>query len=66
MQISSFFLTLARILTNFVIVKGFMVHILVDFGDLWLTIRLLQWGKFFWSCDAFCTTALSQTYQIKS
>ena len=31
----------------FVVVDGFMVHILVGFGALWLTIRLLQWYKFF-------------------
>ena len=40
-QISSFFLTLARNLTTFVIVNGFMVHILVVLGALWLTVRLL-------------------------
>ena len=33
--------------TIFVVVNGFMVHILVIFGVLWLTIRLLQWGKSF-------------------
>ena len=27
--------------------NGFMVHILVGFGALWLTIRLLQWYHFF-------------------
>ena len=31
----------------FVVVNGFMVNILVVFGALWLTMRLLQWGKFF-------------------
>ena len=32
---------------NFVVVDGFIVHILVIFGALWLTIRLVQWGKSF-------------------
>lgn len=31
----------------FIIVNGFMVHILVVLGTLWLTLRLLQWGEFF-------------------
>ena len=31
----------------FVVVNGFMVHILVVFGTLWLTMRLLQWYHFF-------------------
>ena len=30
----------------FVVVNGFMVHILVVLGALWLTVRLLQWHKF--------------------
>lgn len=31
----------------FVVVNGFMVHILVVFGALWLIVKLLQLGKFF-------------------
>lgn len=31
----------------FVVVNVLMVHILAIFGALWLTLRLLQWGKFF-------------------
>ena len=29
------------------VVDGFMVHVLVVLGALWLAVRLLQWGKFF-------------------
>lgn len=29
------------------VVNGFMVHILVGFWALWLTVRLLKWGKSF-------------------
>ena len=31
----------------FVVVNAFMVHILVVYWALWLTIRLLQWYHFF-------------------
>ena len=31
----------------FVVVNGFMIHIVVTLEALWLTIRLLQWGKSF-------------------
>ena len=47
LQISSYFLAFARFLTDFVVVNGFMVYILVVFGTLWLTMRTLQWHKFF-------------------
>jgi hypothetical protein len=40
-------LSILGMLCIFVVVNGFMVHILVVFGALLLTIRLLQWGKFF-------------------
>ena len=33
--------------TIFVVVDGFMVHVLAVFGALWLTMRLLQWYHFF-------------------
>ncbi len=36
-----------RICIFFVVVDGFMVHVLVVLGALWLAVRLLQWGKVF-------------------
>ena len=38
---------ISQITRIFVVVDGFMGHILVVFGALWLTMRLLQWGKSF-------------------
>ena len=34
--------------------NGFMVHILVVFGVVWLSMRLLQWGKFFRASEVVC------------
>ena len=42
----------------FVVVNVLMVHILVVLGALCLTLRLLQWGKFF-SLDEPTITSLS-------
>ena len=35
------------LLCIFVVVNGFMVHIVIVLVALWLTMRLLQWGKSF-------------------
>ena len=45
-----FYLNVLRntiLLYIFVVVNGFMVHILVVFGSLWMAMRLLQWCHFF-------------------